>query len=148
MPRYSCIWLICSIYFEGTNELSKLCLTGTFLHESGNYWGSSKRVCGGDPVKGRLGIVYADYPGSGLIEAIINNNLDENDKFLHLGGPNSPPMASIAAPDPVDEGSEIEFDGSGSSDPDSDGLSYVWDTNLPNCQINELQVIRNYNEYK
>jgi PKD repeat protein len=41
---------------------------------------------------------------------------------------NAPPIANASAsPNPVDEGSSITFDGSGSSDPGGGSLSYNWD---------------------
>lgn len=40
---------------------------------------------------------------------------------------NDPPIADIGGPYVINEGSSLSLDASGSSDPDSDGLTYAWD---------------------
>jgi 1-phosphatidylinositol phosphodiesterase len=62
------------------------------------------------------GIVMSDFPGDGLIEAIID-----------LNPWHSPPVADAGGPYTGDEGSPITFTAVGSSDPDGDALSYRWD---------------------
>jgi 1-phosphatidylinositol phosphodiesterase len=64
----------------------------------------------------RAGIVMSDFPGHGLIESIIN-----------LNPWNWPPVADAGGPYVGDEGSAITFSAAGSSDLDSDPLSYRWD---------------------
>ena len=70
---------------------------------------------------GRLGIIMSDYPGGGLIDAII----------AHNGLPslieNNPPVAVAGGPYVADEGSVILFDASGSTDYENDPLQYRWD---------------------
>ena len=65
----------------------------------------------------RTGIVMADFPGPGLILAIIAVNAPDNRE----------PVASAGGPYTADENSPIQFDASGSTDPDGDPLQYRWD---------------------
>jgi 1-phosphatidylinositol phosphodiesterase len=54
-PRGSCFWFMCTIYFEGTNTLTK------------NYLINNPDIR-------YAGIIVADFPGAGLIQAIIDVN--------------------------------------------------------------------------
>jgi 1-phosphatidylinositol phosphodiesterase len=56
-PRGSCFWFMCTIYFEGTNTLTK------------NYLINNPDIR-------YAGIIVADFPGAGLIQAIINVNFN------------------------------------------------------------------------
>ena len=62
-PRVQCIkwfiWRLCSVQYEGTNVL-----TTNFLNDRNN--GLSRNY--------GLGLVFSDYPGTGLISAIIAQN--------------------------------------------------------------------------
>jgi Phosphatidylinositol-specific phospholipase C, X domain. len=53
-PRVSCFIRICTIAFEGTNTLTRNYLNNNYVQ--------------------RTGIIAADFPGKGLIRAIINKN--------------------------------------------------------------------------
>lgn len=60
-PRVSCFIGICTIAFEGTNTLTK------------NYLNANQIE--------RTGIIAADFPGKGLIKAIINKNFFEVKRY-------------------------------------------------------------------
>jgi 1-phosphatidylinositol phosphodiesterase len=112
---------ICTISFEGINVLAK------------NHFNSgvSKNTLN------RVGIVFADFPGSGLIESIINVNLNRNGNRLQLGSSqNIPPIASLSATAYIaNEGQIITFDASSSSDQNGDELEYFWQlSNTTNCR--------------
>jgi len=61
-PRVSCAMGICTIAFEGTNTLTMDYLNSHTVQ--------------------RTGIIAADFPGNGLIDAIINKNTFEVKKFV------------------------------------------------------------------
>jgi 1-phosphatidylinositol phosphodiesterase len=140
-PRVTCLDLyfveFCTIAFEGTNILTKNCLNGATRDEKTAY-----RPCDGE--FDRVGMIFADFPGKGLIEAIANVNLNDG---AELGGPNLPPVAALSESLYIgNEGSTVEFDASVSSDPNGDSLSHVWDLSFfPDvCTNNASQAIVNY----
>jgi 1-phosphatidylinositol phosphodiesterase len=95
-PSVNCFAGTCSVAFEGINILAM-----DYLN-AGNVR--------------RAGIVMSDFPGHGLVEAIIN-----------LNPWNWPPVADAGGAYTGDEGSAISFSAAGSSDQDGDALSYRWD---------------------
>ena len=62
----------------------------------------------------------------------LNGDGDQFDGVLHVDSPNQPPTADADGPYQVDEGSTVQLDGSGSSDPDGTIDVYDWSpaTNL------------------
>ena len=54
-----------------------------------------------------------------------------------VAGPNQPPAANAGADQAVNEGATVALDGSGSSDPDSDSLTYSWESDgTPQITLN------------
>jgi hypothetical protein len=49
--------------------------------------------------------------------------------LTNLGPANQPPAAQAGGPYAIGEGQSLALDGSGSSDPNGDALSYSWDLN-------------------
>jgi hypothetical protein len=47
------------------------------------------------------------------------------------GDTNAPPTANVSAPNDVDVGTQVTLDGSGSSDPDGDDLTFSWTLSAP-----------------
>lgn len=69
-PRSACLGTLCTIYFSGLNEL-------TAWYMDNNEFAFK-------------GVVWADFPGPGLIQAII----DKNAKFWEYYGPSGAPATS------------------------------------------------------
>lgn len=78
-------------------------------------------------------LFWADfYPGGQLLTGTSFTDYtvagaDLNFQILNTIITNNPPVADAGGPYAVDEGTEITFDGSGSSDLDADALQYRWD---------------------
>jgi hypothetical protein len=70
---------------------------------------------------GRVGTILSDFPGPGLIDAVIAEN------GLPRLLANDPPVAIAGGPYVANEGTAIVFDASASSDHEEDPLQYRWD---------------------
>ena len=66
------------------------------------------------------------------VTASGNSVFEDGNNWRVLGvkaaGPNQPPTADAGADQGVNEGATVALDGSGSSDPDSDPLTYSWES--------------------
>lgn len=73
--------------------------------------------CPGAPFGARIAAVVCDIPGNELI-----------DGDTHTANPcdHEPPTADAGGPYVVDEGSAVQLDGTGSSDPEGNPLTYAW----------------------
>ena len=63
-----------------------------------------------------------DWNGDGIKDILTGNGDGE---ILYYG--NHTPVASFTAPDVINEGEQVLFDGGAAFDPDRDTLSYYWD---------------------
>ena len=97
-PRTDCLLGICTISYEGMNILTK-----DYIRD-GN-------------VSQRVGWIWMDFPGSGLIDEIIQLNY----AFVPLA------TADAGGPYLVNEGEQITFDASASSAANGAPLKYLWD---------------------
>ncbi len=79
-------------------------------------------------------------------DADPGRDIDSHDSFLETGGPldsvvdgNSAPTADAGDDQQVSATQVVDLDGTGSSDPDMDGLTYAWElTELPSGSAAEL----------
>jgi len=71
----------------------------------------------------------ADLDGSYVLNLVVNDgtvNSAADAVTIIAATPNSPPIADAGADQPVSTGATVTLDGSGSSDPDDDPLTYKW----------------------
>jgi len=65
-----------------------------------------------------------------LRDGELGDSTGVDGRIVDPGGPGlGPPTADAGGPYSVDEGSSVTLDGSGSSDPNNDPLTYAWDLN-------------------
>lgn len=79
-PRVNCLGSLCTIAFEGTNTLAKDYINKMSVRNGGTFslnlkhLGSENCVASAPPNNAYVGIIAADFPGPGLIEAVVDRN--------------------------------------------------------------------------
>ena len=101
-------------YEDGMNERTYRYLTSCYRNQCPPF-----RLDEGE--HGRVGTILSDFPGPGLIDAVIAEN------SLPRLLANDPPVAMAGGPYVANEGTAIVFDASASSDHEEDSLQYRWD---------------------
>lgn len=117
-PRRDCGPFLCTIFYEGNNSLAMKTL--------------NTNVREGFDIITRVGVLESDFPGQGLIEAVINTNVDANGNHLLFGQTSEsiiqvPPRARLSQS--LYEGAStlpITFDAGPSSDGNGDPIGYDW----------------------
>lgn len=114
-PWLDCVWLpwpanpcevggdVCTVAFEGIEILSY-----GYLHAIG---------------RNRVGLIMMDFPGPGLIDTIIGLNPWNYPPIADANGPYTKECQGTAT--------MVSLDGTGSSDPDDDPITYAWTSNCP-----------------
>jgi hypothetical protein len=106
------------------------------------HWEVAKPAAGKDKVefeaKGGF-MIPKDGDGINLAPVICNivgndSLLDQNETFTAGPCPNQPPTAEAGGPYEVNEGSTVQLNGTGSSDPDGNPLTYMWS---PDANLND-----------
>ncbi|HYL82377.1 MAG TPA: PKD domain-containing protein [Candidatus Acidoferrum sp.] len=75
-----------------------------------------------------------DVPGTYVVQLIVTDNLGAPSQPANVTigvQQNLPPVASIATPPPATVGSAVQLNGSGSSDPERQPITYSWSFVLP-----------------
>jgi PKD repeat protein len=112
-------------YYDKTNgNLDYVRKSGAGLTYDWDFGDGSPHGSGPNPTH-----VYT-FPGAFLVTLTVtdaNGGTDSDNCVITAIDSNQPPVADGDGPYFVDEGSQLDLDGSGSYDPDNDTLYYRWD---------------------